>query len=533
MTGRVPLPGGIRDYLADGSLAGLWAQARARLERNDLTVGGTLTLSVDPVAADRLSGLLGRVVPAGRARLRLAELDVALRSSAAGQGLISVLEALDGRPLTNRAAARRDGAARWAAVWQGLDAGLAAAGLSDASWVPAWIAGLSRSGILTRAGAGAAAQALTHATAALGLLARSSAPRLLSVPAAPAVLPVPAEPGGWELAALAGRATGGAHGLDDSRLAATVLLRAAALALGVDPPESAAGRRALWRDLGVATDAVSGTVLAWRLRPPGAGRWPAMMRERAELGLVTHLTMHELDHSGPAAFAGVGEPVYVCENPQVLQAAAHAGVERTLLCLSGNPATVGMLLLRALIDAGNPVLYHGDFDWPGVAIAGRVITAGARPWRMSSTDYSDAVSALEADRRVLLTGRPAPTPWDPRLGREMSSLGLAVHEESLLEPLLADLRGLPRDVTPGDRRDDQDQHRRDRDLEQQGEQPRRVDGPRDGQAAAGAEKPDEDRQQAPDGLPARHDEPAQPPDDEAGEQGTDDAGRRVHPRSIP
>jgi uncharacterized protein (TIGR02679 family) len=123
----------------------------------------------------------------------------------------------------------------------------------------------------------------------------------------------------------------------------------------------------------------------------------------------------------------------------VLQAVARAGRQTPLLCLSGNPAIVGTRLLRALVAAGNPVRYHGDFDWPGVAIAGRVIGLGAVPWRLSAADYRRAVAGLDAHHAVTLTGNPVPTPWDPALAGAMSRRGLAVHEESMLSDLLADL----------------------------------------------------------------------------------------------
>jgi uncharacterized protein (TIGR02679 family) len=339
-----------------------------------LHIVGTLTLDLDGAAADRLSGLLGRPLEPGTGRrIKLAELDTALRHSAAGQGLISILEILDGRPLTDRAAARQDTQAQWARVWQRLDAELATSGLADATWVPEWIAGLRRTGVLTRAGIDAATRALTHAVAALGILLRR---------------PTAEPPTGTELAALATRVTGNAHGLDDTSLASVVLLRAAAHVLGQPAPESAADRRDLWQAVGVATDSVSGTVLSWRLRPPGTERWARMMRDRADLGLITHLTLHELNQIGPIEFALPGQTVSVCENPQMLQAAAHAGTELPLLCLSGNPATVGTRLLGALIAAGNPV----------------------------------------------------PTTWDPALAAAMSARGLAVHEEFVLPDLLADLR---------------------------------------------------------------------------------------------
>jgi uncharacterized protein (TIGR02679 family) len=164
-----------------------------------------------------------------------------------------------------------------------------------------------------------------------------------------------------------------------------------------------------------------------------------MMRDRADLGLITHLTLHEFDQAGPVELAPPGQTVFACENPQVLQAATHSRTDLPLLCLSGNPASAGTRLVRALIAAGNPVRYHGDFDWPGIAIAGRILSLGATPWRMSASDYCAAAVRIDADHAVTLTGTPVPTSWDPALAVVMSSRGLAVHEEFLLPDLLADL----------------------------------------------------------------------------------------------
>ena len=431
MNGTPPLPPQLRAYLSKPELSPLWMAARRRLERNGLHTTGALVLDLTDAAADRLSGLLGRLVePGAGRRIRLAELDTALRRSAAGQGLISLLEILDGRPVTDRAAAREHAKAQWSQVWQRLDTALAAAGLADVEWVPEWIAGLRRTGVLTRAGTAAATRALERAVSALGLL----------------LLPSDEPPVGWELAALATRITGNAHGFDDTSLASAVLLRAAAHELGQPVPESAADRRELWRQLGVATDSVSGTVLAWQLRPPRGDGWSRMMRDRADLGLITHLTLHELEVAGSVEFAPPGQTVFVCENPQVLQAAAHDRTDMPLLCLSGNPASAGTRLVCALIAAGNPVRYHGDFDWPGVAIAGRILSLGATPWGMSADDYRAAAARIDADHAVTLTGSPVPTAWDPALAVAMSSRGLAVHEEFLLPDLLADLHNPQRDA---------------------------------------------------------------------------------------
>ena len=424
------LPPALQAYLSAPSLAPLWSAARARLERNGLQPIGTITADLDHSAAEHLSGLVGApITPGTGRRVRLVDLDDALRRSSGGRGLVCVLETLDGRALVNRRAARERDQADWAETWQRLDFALHDAGLAAAHWVPAWIAALKRGGTLTRAGSVAAGKALGDAVAGLALLLEPAGHRRTSVGTEHT----------WELAALASRITGTAHGFDETTLASSVLLRAAAHALDRPVPESAADRRDLWAALGVATDRLSGTLLSWQIRPPGSDRWSSMMRDRADLGVVTHLTLHELTVAGPAVWLPPGEVVSVCESPQVMQAAVRAGTATPLLCLSGNPASVGTRLLGHLIAAGNPVRYHGDFDWPGVAIAGRVIEQGATPWRMSAGDYTRAVAALDADHAVALTGRPARTPWDPSLASAMSTHGLAVHEEFVLSDLLGDL----------------------------------------------------------------------------------------------
>lgn len=80
-----------------------------------------------------------------------------------------------------------------------------------------------------------------------------------------------------------------------------------------------------------------------------------------------------------------------------------------------------------------------DFDWPGMSIAGRLIHAGAKPWRLAEGDYADAVECPPPDTRLALTGRPSATAWDEGLAGRMARTGVAVHEESLLPVLLADL----------------------------------------------------------------------------------------------
>jgi len=127
-----------------------------------------------------------------------------------------------------------------------------------------------------------------------------------------------------------------------------------------------------------------------------------MMRSRADLGLVTHVTMQEWRAAAAdEPWAASGALVYACENPQVLQAAARAGVTGPLCCTSGNLAAVAVVVLDKLVAAGVDVRYHGDFDVDGVAIAARLFVRGVVPWRFGALDYGNA----------LWTPQPAKARW--------------------------------------------------------------------------------------------------------------------------
>lgn len=73
-----------------------------------------------------------------------------------------------------------------------------------------------------------------------------------------------------------------------------------------------------------------------------------------------------------------------------------------------------------------------------LAIAGRILGAGATPWRLSTADYAEAADSLAAESRLALTGAPVSTGWDEALAARMLPTGAAVHEESLLPVLLPD-----------------------------------------------------------------------------------------------
>ncbi|MCM1973181.1 TIGR02679 family protein [Streptomyces sp. G1] len=427
-----PLPAPVRSYLDDPSLTALWAAARKRLERNRLAPTGAVQAQLDAEGAKRLGGLLGTRLEPGLRRIQLGALDAALRASAAQCGLVSVVAELTGRPLQDLMSVKEAQQTAWTATWQKLDGDLTSAGLAHAGWIAEWLGELRSSGILTRAGIEAAATALSSAVRTIATLTNTP----LHTPVGTGAEAVKQ----WELSELAAHTTGDAHGLDEGRLTGLLVLKAIAAACTLPSPDSAASRRLLWERVGVSTDSLSGTVMVWQLAPPGPHPWAQMMRTRRDLSLVTHLTLQELRSVPDAALAVPGTMVHFCENPQVLQAAARYCLPGVLVCGSGNPSAAGWELLQRLITDGADVAYHGDFDWPGIAIAHRVIQAGARPWRMHASDYLNAVRERTAERLTPLSGPAAPTPWDPRLAAAMAQHGLAVHEEAQLHYLLADLR---------------------------------------------------------------------------------------------
>ncbi|MFI0777301.1 TIGR02679 family protein [Streptomyces sp. NPDC021212] len=419
----------LRSYLAHPSLRPVWTAARARMERNRLTPVGSVQLTLNEEAAHRLAGLLGTPAEAGTHRLSLKRLDEALRVSAAACGLLTALADLTGSPLHDRTAAREQRQAERNSVWQYLDTELARARLAHTTWAGDWIDALRASRFLSRATPKAAISAVTMAVETLRTL--------------PALAGTAPQTGGQirELAELAAVVTNDAHGLDGGTLTAALVLQAIATALDQPAPTTTRERRHLWEQAGITTDLLSGTVLTWHLDPPGDAPWPTMLRQRTKLGLATHLTVQELRSPAAAQCPLIrpGQRVYACENPQVLQAALRHTTAAPLVCTSGNPSHAAWILLERLIADGVDIVYHGDFDWPGIAIATRIYTIGAHPWRMHTSDYRAALRNPTTADRLPLAGTALPTPWDPALSQAMQNADTVVHEESQLPCLLADM----------------------------------------------------------------------------------------------
>jgi uncharacterized protein (TIGR02679 family) len=426
---RTPMPATVRAWLARPELARLWDKIHDRLQRNGIAVRGHVLIP-DPTHAEReaLSLLMGRSYPAGRASIALADLDHRLEASAAQRGVADVVAELRGE-LVDKPAVRSARQTEREQVWAAAEDAMRTTELAALPWAPGWLEEVRRGGAVSRLASDRAALLLVQAVTVL------------------ARLHVPSDQAG-EARSLAGgsrgelaeHVTGTAHGLDDDTVLARLVLRGLARARGEDFPRDARARRELWEAAGVATDQVSSTVLTYGLMPLGDD-WPArLLRERSLQTAETHLTMRDLRRMRWRLPPGT--EVFVCENPRVVEAVSDAGCQRPLICTSGNPTTTVLALLDALTGAGASLAYRGDFDWPGVAMANRIIgTYKARPWRMTAADYEEHIR-IARDRGTPLqplSGQLTAAEWDPELAPAMQAIGVGVQEESALELLLADL----------------------------------------------------------------------------------------------
>ncbi|MFC3451393.1 TIGR02679 family protein [Amycolatopsis speibonae] len=355
--------------------------------------------------------LLGRRAGTGTSlSVSLDEVDAILRrSGAAPDGLADVAKLLIGTVPD-----REREAVAWAAAHQPLD-NLAAQRPELATW-RGW---LDSTGMVRRlASDPGAASALT-----------SAAVRVLTE--------LPSK--GIALGRLAAETSGDAHGLDDGRPLATIVLSAARCLRGTPPvgDGTAGERRASWAAVGVHRDELSSSVLCLGLSGGAdtvTGRILALARESGEPCV---LTLRQLN----AAILGVGSGVVsVCENPIVLASAADElgpGCP-PLVCVNGQPSAAVWRLLDLLAADGARFRYHGDFDWGGIRIGNTLRDRISwQPWRFDAATYT-ATAATGGP----LAGRPADASWDPGLRPALERRQVRIEEELVLPVLLDDLRAL-------------------------------------------------------------------------------------------
>lgn len=278
-----------------------------------------------------------------------------------------------------------------------------------------WLKSLRADGSLIRLSKGDAAIATERLRRACVVLAQ---------------LPLTDEP----LPGAAARLCGSSHDLDPDSPLATLILRSLAMQRGIPVPDRSDDRRQLWEYFGVICDDLSAPVLTLNLGIGGPSWLSRLVAEAAGEAQPLHLTNRMI---ATVDWSGITCPprVFVCENPTIISlAAARLGRGcAPMICVNGEPRSTSRALLRRLGERGAALWYHGDFDWPGMAIASRVIgELGARPWLLSASDYEQAIAGGKTRQ---LVGTPVETPWSPDLSHAMRKHGLAVDEEALADSL--------------------------------------------------------------------------------------------------
>lgn len=409
--------------LGGDETAWLVARLRRRLERGRPLRGTVSRQQASDAERHAVARLLGRPLRAGGSvSVPLDALERVLARAGAAPDLRTAVEALTG-PVADVAGAAVGREAAWSRVLADAEGWATERGLDG------WVEQLRATGLVRR---------LAGGDPAAGAALLEQARRVV------AALPG----GGVPRQRLAATMLGDSHALDDDRPLATLVVRAAAHLGGVEATVDqgdAAWRRQVWAGVGVLVGELSAPVLTLGLTASASSPTGRMLATAHEAGEALCLTLRQLVREAPDWTV---EAVWVCENPTVVAAAADELGARCapLVCSGGQPSTAVTTLLRQVAASGATLRYHGDFDWPGLAIAtGMIERLGALPWRMRTDDYL----AASARSTRPLDGAPVEAAWDLHLAPAMAERGVRVEEELVLDDLLDDLDRAPAQDRPG------------------------------------------------------------------------------------
>jgi uncharacterized protein (TIGR02679 family) len=393
--------------LGGESLAGLRRRLRRRYELaypDKATTTLRLT-GLNETEYASLAGLLG--LPArhrSSVQIEIAALDAVLSGAGIAPTLRDALEALDG-PIIDHASERERVQELWQALVRSCEAPMRG-----------WIEQAHGLGLVKRLS--------RHDLTVAHALCRGAAAVLSCLPAH-----------GIPRAQLAAETLGDAHALDDGLPIAALVIAVLRqrrtgepVLTGGSDDTAAERRRETWAGVGVLVNELARPVLC--LNVPGAG----------PLGEPAYLSLRSLLRS-PRAWAVDGQDIYVCENPNLLAIAADRLEARCkpLICTDGMPAAAQRTLLQQLVQAGGPLHYHGDFDWPGLAIGNHVIRAfGARPWRFGAGDYLASLPTTKLPGSAL-KGPAVVASWDSSVTAHMRRHGISIPEEAVADVLMQDL----------------------------------------------------------------------------------------------
>lgn len=401
MTGQVP------DSLLTPGLRPVWASVRRQLDRFGLSHRGTVARpALDAYSSHVLESLLGRK-PTSRVDLTSLERALVARDIAADlDGALTRLgfppseEARERRAKRERLNAARRALAEEVRSWR-------------EPWAREWARDVRKSGLLSGLDARKTTSLIANVRRLLDRLDRSSSSC-------------------ESRTELAAGLFGSSHALDLGTPLATLVTHALRYRVG----DRKSSERALWEKAGILADRVSAPALAWSVPAKGDSPLARQMRGATESKLPLHASLFAL-RMHPVAL----QPrtfVLVVENPRLVEAAAERALPGCVVAGNGNPSAAVMELLAQMRQSGVSILYHGDFDAPGIAICRRMFDFGLTPWMMDACDYERGI-LLAKRKRVRLqrgSGDCGPTPWDNSLQTVFEKRRMVIHEEFVVDDVL-------------------------------------------------------------------------------------------------
>lgn len=399
----------IRRILDKPELSRLVDRLQTRFERG---IDPTHVTLPDPELEERkaIAMLLGRPVSRGRSiRVAVADLEQVIQRAGLAPDLRTAVERLRG-PLSDLRGEKSAAQQAWERAYKSIQATAAELGMHE------WLDGLRKDGLLKRLAKGQPDTAQVLANQALEVIGQ-----------------LPGE--GQTLSTLAAITLGDAHALDGGRPVATLVKRAIArpetLTTEQDQDET---DRELWARAGILVGgAITSTVLVLNLPVAGKGFSAQVVRQANHHGQPLWLTLRHLVRD-PPHWPVAGRTIHICENPAVVaEAADRLGPEcAPLVCTCGHPRAAVNHLLLQLSEAGAELVYHGDFDWPGIVIGNGIMRRfGAKPWCFDEAAYRRAAHK----GAMMLTGRSVIAEWDPGLTQAMKEAKTAIPEERVLDML--------------------------------------------------------------------------------------------------
>ncbi|MGH3429064.1 MAG: DUF2399 domain-containing protein [Mycobacteriales bacterium] len=400
---------GLRQWCAFSGPNKVISAVRTRARRGYSTESGVLRIELAAEQRREVGKLLGSRWAVTDATVNLRSLTKAL----AEHGLTTrkLVELLDGESITNERLARAENLAAAATERVAAASELARLGVA-ADAADLWLTDTG----LPRAGNGELLSFTTQVATVWQALPDPGTPTVRLAQLAASVL------------------SKNAHTLDYSEQLGRMAARLIALHQGLARP-TRAGRdwRRAWGVVNVRCDGVSSRVLTLNL--PLTGTASAAAQSTASPGEPTWLTLRSLDGQWTVSAASI----FVCENVTVLEAAADELGTRCppMVCTDGNASLAAQDLIMGLAAAGCALQVRADIDTAGLGIVANILeltSDTASLWRFDSSTYATATGTNEAHQ---------PTSSVPgefnRLRDLHAAHGVDVHEESLLDDLLADL----------------------------------------------------------------------------------------------